>query len=209
MDIAAGDKVLLEFSTFGDRYLSIVTDVKDDGRLCVYAPITDIVVERLKTDTNAMVKYAYDGRLMGFKSQVLNDVDAPGVIIELAKPARIFDAEERREVRCSCRFPATVLRGDMAAQAVVEDMSASCSRVRFINGGPDSALGEKGQEVNLTFHPFDMNGDGYSVGCMVTTSFMRNGKHYAVLQFNHEEAEARERISSFIEAQVCCGIPRL
>lgn len=209
MDLVAGDKILLEFSTFGDRYLSILTDVKDDGRLFVYAPITDVVVERLKTDTHAMVKYAYDGRLMGFSSRVLNKVDAPGVIIELAKPVEIFDAEERREVRCSCRFPATVVEGDKAAQAVIEDMSASCSRVRFLNGESEPFWDEDDQEVQLTFHPFDTESDGYSVGCMVKSSFMRDGKHYAVLQFNREERQARERISSFIEAQVCCGIPRL
>lgn len=209
MDLAAGDKVLLEFSTFGDRYLSIVTDVKDDGCLCVYAPISDVVVERLKTDTNAMVRYAYDGRLMGFKSQVLNKVNAPGVIIELAKAVDVYDAEERREVRCSCRFPATIVEGDKAAQAVIEDMSASCSKVRFLNGGPNP-FGEEGDHaVRLTFHPFDMNDDGYSVGCVVKNSFMIDGRHYAVLQFNREERKARERISSFIEAQVCCGIPRL
>lgn len=209
MDLVAGDKILLEFSTFGDRYLSIITDVKDDGSLCVYAPINPIVVQRLKTDNNARVRYAYDGRLMGFSTKVLNKVDAPGVIIELAAPDDVYDAEERDEVRCACRFPATVVEGDRAAQAVVEDMSASCSRVRFLNGGVVPFLEEIEREVRLTFHPFDMDNEGYSVGCVVKTAFMKDGERYAVLEFNKSETKARDRIASFIEAQVCCGIPRL
>lgn len=208
MDIVAGDKVLMEFSTFGDRYLSIVTDVKEDGRLLVFSPISAVVVERLQTDPKAVVKYAHEGRLLGFTTRVLNRVNEPGSILELARPVNSFDAEERSEVRCSCRFPATVVEGDRAAQAVIEDISASYSRVRFLNGGFEPGEGDE-QRVRLTFHPFDTEADGYSVGCCVRQSFMRDGKRYAVLEFDSNEKSVRKRIASFIEAQVCCGIPRL
>ncbi len=209
MGFAAGDKLLLEFSTFGDRYLSIIADVKDDGRLLVYAPISPIVVKRLRNDAHARVRYADGGRLLGFASRVLNKVDTPGTLIELAGPSEIFDAEERAEPRCACRFPATVIEGDKAVQAVVEDMSRSYSRVRFLNGGFESFADENEHEVRLTFYPFDTEGEGYSVWCDVESAFMKDGVRYALLKFKTDQKKVRQRIASFIEAQVCCGYPRL
>lgn len=206
--ITAGDKVLLEFSTFGDRFLSVVTDTKEDGTLLVYSPITPPVISRLKTDRNVLVRFAFEGTLRGFKSRVLNEVESASSIIELEKPVDVFDAEERAEPRCSCRFPATVVEGERAAQAVVEDMSANCSRVRFLNGGYIPFVEDKDNEVRLTFHPFEV-GKGYSVSCLVRNAFVKDGQRYAVLEFKSEEKDARERIARFVEAQVCCGIPRL
>lgn len=206
VNITAGDKVLLEFSTFEDRFLSVVTDVRDDGRLLAYAPITDSIVERLRTDDFVFVRFAHEGVLRGFKSRVLNHVDSSGTLIELEKPKDVVEAEERSEPRCSCFFPAIVVEGERAAQAVVEDMSSTCSRVRFLNGGlPESDASES---MRLTFHPFDMS-EGYSVGCSVRSTFMKDGQKYAILEFSDEELDARKRIADFIEAQVCCGIPRL
>ena len=208
VEFAVGEKIRMEFSTFGDRFLSVITEVRDDGRLLVYAPVTDPVINRLRTDRRVFVRFAHEGMLFGFRSQVLNSVDSSSVLLELEKPMDVFDAEDRAEPRCSCRFPATVVGGDWAAQAVVEDMSANCSRVRFLNGGLEPGV-EVGQtEVRLTFHPFDL-GQGYSVDCVVRNIFVKDDQQYAVLEFKPEEADARERIARFIEAQVCCGIPRL
>ncbi|QJB57968.1 PilZ domain-containing protein [Pseudodesulfovibrio sp. zrk46] len=208
IDLAAGDKVLIEFSTFGDRFLSIVTDVKKNGHLMIYSPITPPVVERLRTDRSVLVRFAYEGSLQGFKSQVLSGGLEPNSIVEIAGPDDTFDAEERSEPRCSCRFPAVVVEGERAAEAVVEDMSASCSRVRFLNGGLAPFVQETDRDVRLTFHPFDV-GDGYSVECVIRNAFIKNGERYAVLEFKPEEKDARARIADFVEAQVCCGIPRL
>ncbi|MEF2232271.1 MAG: PilZ domain-containing protein [Pseudodesulfovibrio sp.] len=208
MNIASGDKVLMEFSTFGDRFLSIVTDVRKDGRLLVYSPIPALVVERLRTDASAQVRFACEGRLKGFATRILNMVVAPGSVLELAPPDHVYDAEDRAEPRCQCRFPAEVADAGRTVRAVVEDMSVSCSRVRFLNGDavPGGALGDR--EVRLTFHPFDME-NGYSVNCDVKSSFIKDGARYAVLAFRPEESEARERINRFMEAQLCCGLPRL
>ncbi len=198
----------MEFSTFGDRFLSIVTDVKDDGRLLVFSPIPAPVVSRLKTDTKARVRFAFEGRLQGFRTEVLNTVSGPGAVLELAPPDDFYDAEDRFEPRCPCRFPAQVEVGDNAVRAVVEDMSSTCSRVRFLNGGLDSFFEVEGREVRLTFHPFDMK-EGYSVACVVKNTFIKDNTPYAVLAFKLEEAEARNRIEQFVEAQLYCGIPRL
>lgn len=206
--LVAGDKVLMEFSTFGDRFLSVVADVKDDGRLMVYAPVTLPIIERLKTDKNVLVRFAHEGELRGFKSKVVGGGETLNTILELAAPKEVFDAEERAEPRCSCRFPATVVEGECAAQAVVEDMSATCSRIRFLNGGLVPFAEETNRDVRLTFHPFEV-GDGYSVNCVVKNAFLKDGERYAVLEFKPEERDARNRIANFVEAQVCCGIPRL
>lgn len=208
VSLASGDKVLMEFSTFGDRFLSVVTDVKEDGRLLVYSPVTEPIIKRLKTDKNVLVRFAHEGVLRGFKSRVLNDVESASTIIELEKPVDSFDAEERAEPRCSCRFPAMVVEGERAAQAVVEDMSANCSRVRFLNGELVPFVEDVENEVRLTFHPFDV-GDGYSVNCLVKNAFVKDGERYAVLEFKPDEKDARNKIAQFVEAQVCCGIPRL
>lgn len=207
VNIAAGDKVLIEFSTFGDRFLCVVTDLGDDGEFLVYVPVPERIIRRLKTDRSVFVRYAQEGVLRGFKSRVLNKVESNNTIFQIGAAETIIDAEDRSEPRCSCRFPAIVVDDERAAEAVVEDMSKSCSRVRFINGGLfDSETAS--DNVQLKFHPFDTE-DGYSVGCNVRNAFMKNGQHYAVLEFNAEERDARKRIARFIEAQVCCGIPRL
>ncbi len=206
MDLVIGDKILVEYSTFGDRFLSIVANVKADGRLLVYSPITANIVKRLRTDRGAQVKYAYGGRLVGFSTRVLNTVEDHNGLIELAKPSGFYDAEDRHEPRCSCSFPAMIVEGDKAAQAVVEDMSFGYSRIRFLDGGAVPFLEDIEREVLLTFHPFDIEDKGYSVECIVKSAFIKDGARYAVLKFKKSEKKARKRISNFIEAQICCGI---
>ncbi len=208
MKFAIGDKILMEFSTFGDRFLGVVTDVGEDGRLYVYAPITSPIIQRFMIDRRAKVRFAHEGGLYGFDTRVINDVTTEGTILELEKPISMYDAEDRCEPRCSCRFPATVVEGDKVVQAVVEDMSNSCSRVRFLNGGFVPFVEEVDRTVRLTFHPFDM-GEGYSVDCIVRNAFMKDGSRYAILEFNPDECDACDRIAQFVEAQLCCGIPRL
>lgn len=208
MHIAAGDKVLMEFSTFGDRFLSVVTDVREDGSLLVFSPIPAPVVTRLESDPAARVRFAHEGRLQGFRTEVLNRNDGPGSVLELAAPKDFYDAEDRCEPRCPCRFPAEIEEGGQSLKGVVEDMSATCSRVRLINGG-FAALSESGaREVRLTFHPFDVR-EGYSVNCVVRNTFIKDDVPYVVLFFKPEETEARNRIERFVEAQLFCGIPRL
>ena len=207
ISIGIGDKVLMEFSSFGDRVLSVVAEIKDDGRMMVYSPVPQPILERLKTDKNVLVRYAHEGRLRGFKTQVLNDIVSATTVLELAKPDKSFDAEERKEPRCACSFPATVIDGDMSLDGVLEDISASCSRIRFLNGdGIPFVKGAK-NEVGLRFFPF--GNDPFVVQCMVKNGFMKAGAEYAVLQFKEEEREARARIAQFVEAQICCAIPRL
>lgn len=207
MDIAVGDSIILEVSTFEDRFLGLVAGLKADGRLTVFADVPGAVVERLATDALAQVRYVYDGKLLGFHTRVLKTVDTPSTIFELAAPRKIFDAEERRESRCACSFPAFVVNGGQAVQGVLEDMSASCTRVRFLDDSRGGCPVEKGDRVRLTFHPFDMDGEGVGVSCTVFKTFMKDRAHYAVLRFNNDEPDARKRISGFIEAQVCCRIP--
>jgi hypothetical protein len=215
MRFMAGDKVLMEFSTFGDRFLCVITEVAEDGRLFVYAPVPQPVHRRFVTDRIARVRFAFEGALCGFDTRVLNSGNPPGVILELAGPGRIYDAEDRCEPRCPCRFPAMVTDRGGGVRAVVEDMSAKCTRVRLVDGiGRDSANGwrplsdtpEAG--VLLTFYPFDM-GDGYTVACVVRKLFMKDGRQFAVLEFKAGETAVRERIARFVEAQIECGVARL
>jgi len=206
--IASGDKILMEFSTFGDRILSIVTDVREDGRLMVYAPLSAPVLDRFRTDVNARVRFARDGRLLGFSTRVLNPTAAPGTVLELAPPDEVYDAEDRNEPRCPCRFPALVETGGRAMRVVVEDMSPSCSRVRFLDDEWDSGEPLDDREVRLTFHPFALD-QGYSLACDVRATFLKNGERYAVLGFRSDDAETRRRIDEFVEAQLDCGLPRL
>lgn len=205
--IHAGDKVLMEFSTFGDRFLSVVTDVREDGSMLVYAPMPAPVIERLQRDRNVQVRYAHEGELRGFSSRVLNEVDSAETILILDRPRDTYPAEDRAEPRCVCSFPATVVEGNRAAQAVIEDMSKSCARIRFLNGEVPF-LYDVGGMVRLTFHPFGPE-DGQSVNCRVIKMMLKDNVRYAVLKYDPNENGARSRIASFIEAQVCCGIPRL
>jgi len=208
VDISPGDKVLMEFSTFGDRFLSIVTDVRDDGRLLVYVPLSEPVIDRLRTDANARVRFARDGRLVGFSTRVINPDAASGAMLELAPPDEVYDAEDRAEPRCPCRFPALVEAGGRAMRAVVEDMSSSCSRVRFLDDEWDSREPMDEREVRLTFHPFAQD-HGYSVACDVRTSYRKNGDRYVVLGFRSDDEETMRRIDEFVEAQLDCGLPRI
>ncbi|MCJ2164052.1 MULTISPECIES: PilZ domain-containing protein [unclassified Pseudodesulfovibrio] len=207
MDIGVGDSIIVEVSTFEDRFLGLVADIAADGRLKVYVSVPKAVIDRLAIDTSVLVRYAYDGKLMGFNSRVLGWKNSSDVLIELAAPKQVFDAEDRQEPRCSCFFPAFVADGETLIRAVVEDMSVSCCRVRFLEQEPTGLSQEPGSRVRLTFHPFDMDGVGYAIGCSVLKCFMKDGQRYVVLRYANDEPDTRKRISGFIEAQVCCIIP--
>ncbi len=208
MNIVSGDKVLMEFSTFGDRILSIVADVREDGRILVYVPLPPQMIDRLKTDSSARLRFASEGRLKGFSTQVLNHMSNPGSLLELAAPGEIYDAEKRAEPRCPCRFPGRLESRGKGFPCVVEDMSASHARVRFLDGGWDAEGSVEEREARLTFHPFAQD-RGYSVNCEVHTSFLKNGSQYCVLHFSGEDGDARRKIEEFVEAQLQCGLPRL
>jgi len=209
MDISSGDHIILQFSTFEDRFLGIVVDIKKAGRLLVFATLSEQVRKRVRMDGRAVVKYAYDGRLLGFSTRVLNTLPTKDTLIELAGPERVFEAEDRKEPRCACCYPAIIVEGERAARGVVEDMSASCARVRFLGNDLVPFPEEIGCPVRLTFHPFEMDENGYSVECSVVKAFMKNGERYTVLRFDESEKDVRRRIASFIEAQVCCSLPAM
>lgn len=215
MRFMAGDKVLMEFSTFGDRFLCVITEVAGDGRLFVYAPVPQPIHRRFVTDRGARVRFAFEGSLRGFDTRVLNNGDTPGVILELAGPGRIYDADDRREPRCPCCFPAVVEDRGGSVRAVVEDMSASCTRVRFVGGNAGSVGNDwrplpdmPEAEVCLTFFPFDMS-DGCTVACVVRKLFMKDGERFAVLEFKDGDTAVRDRIARFVEARIKCGVARL
>ncbi|WP_319543779.1 PilZ domain-containing protein [uncultured Pseudodesulfovibrio sp.] len=207
MDIVSGDRVVLEFSTFEDRFLGVVSTVTICGDLVVKVAVPDAIGERVNLDTFALVRYAFEGRLLGFSSRVLDMTGGSDATVILAGPESVFDAEDREEPRCSCSYPAIVIEGRKAAQAVVEDMSTSCSRVRFLNGGLTDFPEELGRPVRLSFQPFDTSEESYSVGCTVLKAFMKSGERYAVLKFNDDEPDARQRLSCFFGGHVCCVLP--
>jgi hypothetical protein len=206
MDIVSGDRIILQLSTFEDRFLGTVADIRD-GRLMASVSMPPMVRDRLLVDVKASVKYAYDGRLLGFSSRVLNIAGGESAVVELEGPGEVFDAEERSEPRCICRYSATMTEGRKIAGGMVEDMSPSCARVRYIGDGLAGFPEELDRNVVLTFHPSELDDSGYSVGCVVSKSFMKNGERYIVLRFNPDEKEMLKRISGFIEAQVCCALP--
>ncbi|BCS87425.1 PilZ domain-containing protein [Pseudodesulfovibrio sediminis] len=206
MDLVTGDKILLELSTFEDRFLGVVADVKSDGRLLVYVSLPPLAVERIGIHTPALIRYAYDGQLLGFASEILNTIHSSGVILELAGPESVFDAEERSEPRCVCRFPASIEGEGHVVQGVVEDMSASCARMHLFGDDLIEFPEDPGRVVKLTFHPFDKESEAFSVGCAVVKAFLRNGERFAVVRFNNDEPDTRKRISGFVEAQVCCFV---
>ena len=207
MDIESGDRIILQLSTFEDRFLGIVAGVREDGRLMAFVTMPTAARQRLSVDDRAAVKYAHDGRLLGFSTRVLKVVDYEDTLLELEGPGTIFDAEDRSEPRCGCCYPAVVARNGQAVQGVVEDMSVSCARVRLVGSGADGFPGESGNGIDLTFHPFEMGESGYSIGCTVEKSFMKDGERYTVLRFNVDETSTLKRIAGFIEAQVCCALP--
>ncbi|MFH1913722.1 MAG: PilZ domain-containing protein [Pseudomonadota bacterium] len=180
MPLAAGDKVLMEFSTFGDRFLCVITEVGEHGRLSVYAPVPQAVVDRMARDRTARVRFAHEGSLRGFDTRVLNRDNPPGVILELSGPGRVYDAEDRAEPRCRCRFPAIVTDGArrVVVRGVVEDMSASCTRFRLSDDEQGSLSGFNGSEVRLTFHPFDPD-EGLAVACTVSKNLSVNNPYFS------------------------------
>jgi len=208
--LGVGAKVLIEFSTFGDRFLSVVADVKNDGRLLVYSPVSLPIIERLRTDQNVLVRFAHKGSLKGFRSRVLNQIESVHSLFELEKPIHTFDAEERSEPRCACHFPGSlVVEGERAALIVVEDMSAHSTRIRFLNGGLTPFLQDfSGLIVTLKFYPFNVD-QGYAIDCRIKNLFIKDGIEYAVLDYEQDEFEMRSRIAQFIDSRLCCALARI
>ncbi|MBG0790106.1 MAG: PilZ domain-containing protein [Desulfovibrionaceae bacterium] len=206
MDIESGGRIILQLSTFEDRFLGVVAGIRNDGRFMAFVTMPRAARDRLRVDDSAAVKYAYDGRLLGFSTRVLKVVDHEDTLLELEGPGVIFDAEERAEPRCACRYPATMSLNGQTVRGVVEDMSASCARLRLLDDWAGGFSAERGDSLTLTFHPFEMSANDYSIGCSVVKLFMKNGERYAVLRFDTGETDMLERISGFIEAQVCCAL---
>ena len=207
MRLTVGDRVLMEFSTFEDRFLCVVADLGRDGSLTVHAPIPPKVAARLDSDRRVFVKFAHEGRLHGFRSEALDDSVVAGGVLHIAGPGEILDVEQRREPRCQCRFPAAVICEDRAASGVVEDMSVSCARVRLVSVDARTVLGDGAQPVRLVFHPFDPQVE-YAVDCTVVRTFMREGEDHVVLEYA-ETGRVKDSIARFVASQTSIGLTRL
>lgn len=209
MDIMVGDRIILQFSTFEDRFLGEVFDITDSGHLLVNASVPSMVRTRLTTDLSASVKYAFDGKLLGFSTRVIAPHGRINGTIELEGPASVFDAEERSEPRCSCFYPALLVEAGRAVEGVVEDLSPSCARVRIV--GLDAPLYPErvGRLIRLTFSDIADPGIFQSVDCMIIKAFMKEGEQYVILRYNEHERNAKKRIAHFIQSQVCCILPRM
>jgi hypothetical protein len=207
MDIGVGDNILLEVSTFEDRFIAFVSGVGRDGSLVVCAEVPSGVLDRIKADAFAEVLYVYDGELLSFDTRILSVGGSLDAHIELAAPQTAFDAEGRGEPRYVCFFPASVVVGERVVNGVIEDISDSCARIRFPVSSRDDFPIHKGAGVLLTIRPYGVQGAAVSVDCSVFKTFMKDYERYAVLSFENDEPDIRERISGFIRARVCCRIP--
>ncbi|WP_272701282.1 PilZ domain-containing protein [Desulfovibrio sp. Fe33] len=207
MDIGIGDSILLEVSTFEDRFIALVSGVGRDGRLVVRAEVPSGVLDRIEADAFAEVLYAYDGRLLCFGTRILRVGGSHDARLELAAPKTFFAPEGRGEPRYACFFPASVSVGERVVNGVVDDISDSCARIRFPVAGQDDFPIETGGGVRLTIRPYGVKRSAVSVGCSVLKVFMKDHERYAVLRFENDEPDIRARISGFIKARVCCRIP--
>lgn len=202
MCISVGDKVLMQYSTLGDRLLSVVTDVLEGEYIIVYSPVSATAVYRLKKNNTAVIKYVSEGLLKGLKTHVLGELKAGDELIRLAYPKEEVEVEMRKEPRCPCCFPAMLEVDGQFYEAHVADMSSSAFRIRFhdpavsMNGGLDSS------EASLEFFIFEPT-NTYRVDCTILKAFMKDHEKFAVLKINGNQ-EIREKIAHYVATQ-CRG----
>lgn len=202
MDIAVGDKVLMQYSTLGDRLLSVVTEVREGEFIIVYSPISPIIAERLRENNTAIIRYIVEGMLRGYKTHVLDPVTAEDELIRVAYPRLRTDVEERKEPRCPCCFPAMLHVGGELYEAHIADMSSSALRIRFHDSSTALYGNLDGTGVLLEFFIFEPS-NTYKVKCRVLRSFMREQEKFAVLEIQDGE-EIKAKIARFVQSQ-CQG----
>ena len=207
MHLLSGDKVLVEYSTFGDRHLGVVADASVPESLLVFAPIPLGAAERSRKDPTITVRYVREGRFKGFTSSLCNTIAPPAGLLEIVRPELDEDLDDRLEPRCLCCFPAKIVFEGRTTDAVVEDMSASCARLRLAGPGSLPQPGDA-QEVKLVFSPFDPD-EQYGILSRVTKSFMVEGRRYLVLRYVATDVEMIHRISRFVDSRLGCGITSL
>ncbi|GEM_PF-1106035 len=202
MALSVGDKVLMQYSTLGDRLLSVVTEVREGDCIIVYSPLSDIAVDRLREHNLAVIKYVSEGLLKGLRTRVLGEVRRGDELVTLAYPEEVVTAEERKEPRCSCCFPAMLdVKGELF-EAHVADMSRSAFRIRFHD--PSSVINGEldGENVRLEFFIFEP-ANCYKVNCRVLKFFMKEYEKFAVLEIQDGE-EIKDKIVQYVDG-LCQG----
>lgn len=202
MCFSVGDKVLMQYSTLGDKWLSVVTDVRENESITVCCRLTEKIVSHLQRHNTALVSLVSEGRLLGYKTRVLGGFAAGDDLVRLEYPREALDLEKRREPRCECCFPALLdVEGELH-EAHVADMSHSAFRIRLqdpsvaFNGALDGA------DAHLEFFIFEP-ANAYRVKCRMLKTFMKNHERYAVLEIREGE-DIKDKIASYVQG-LCQG----
>ncbi|NDV20576.1 hypothetical protein GO013_14285 [Pseudodesulfovibrio sp. JC047] len=93
MGFVSGDNVLVEFSTFEDRFLGEVIAVTDSGDLVVSIAVPETILQRVESHSFAVVRYVAQGRLLDFASRVLAMHSGSVTMVTLKGPKSFCDAE--------------------------------------------------------------------------------------------------------------------
>lgn len=200
MKLAVGDKVLMQYATLGDRILGVVTEVSEGEKLVVYSPLRSKTIEHLQRNNLAIIKFAHEGVLRGYRTEVIGVANGHGAVVTLKYPTEKVDVEYRCEPRCPCCFPARLDCGGDVYESFVVDMSTQAFRIRFNH--PENAPEATDESVILDFYVFEPS-NSYRVNCEIMKIFMTNNEKFAVLAIKDGEG-VQGKIRHYVESQ-CRG----
>ncbi|WP_147821245.1 PilZ domain-containing protein [Salidesulfovibrio onnuriiensis] len=202
MSISIGDKVLMQYSTLGDKWLCVVTEVRENESLTVCSHLSEKIVQHLKRHNTALIRFVSEGRLWGYKTRVLGDFAVGDELVRLAYPKDAVSMENRSEPRCQCCFPAMLDIGGELYEAHVADMSHSAFRIRLQDASVAFNGSMEGIDAQLEFFIFEP-ANAYKVRCRLLKTFMKDHEKFAVLEIQDGE-DIKNKIACYVEG-LCRG----
>lgn len=201
MQLVVGDRALFEFPPLGDRFVGVVTENDPENGIVAYVSTPAYAAGRILANAPAMVFFAREGRLMGFRAIVEESHHGSGTTVRLLPEGFPEDMDVRSEPRAVCSFPATLTNGSDVHEGFLVDMSPSAARMRLT---PGDDIPEVGARAMLRFRVFGA-GDHYEVPCSVYRRFVKEDVPHAVLTFDDPAEEFRRAVAEFIEYQRQAG----
>jgi len=192
-------KMILEFPADKERMNCRFIGLMPGEYLVIRVPLLPGIKQRLVQGNSVELRFLHQGRLVGFKTEVLVYQPTPFSLMFVRYPHDLEQHDLRRERRMECRLATSITKDEVCWQGVTVDISKGGCNFMFdaaVSGNP--AL-NKGDSVSGAFQIMGAE-EEHSFHAVVASLGNKKGRWTMGLTFSGEESAPSEKVYQYLKA---------
>ena len=153
--MVVGTDISMELPTDRIRVKSRLIGIESDQFLIISLPLAPAIMHKCKPDSEVIVRYLFNGSVMGFASVIIQVFSNPVGVCFLKFPNSVEQVNLRKDKRVRCFFPGIAEYQGIEVEGAILDLSAGGCRFfmeeSLHSGGAEIRSSEK---ISLHIEPF-------------------------------------------------------